>query len=192
MEAYSHESKAIKRIISLNSSLTFIIDIIYHYHHLPLLLLQLIHQPLIMAAALSTTTRSIAMISKTMICPKSSNTSNQVLLSRRNFSSSNGSSSASTVIQNLAIFAVAGGLGYGAVTLFNSSDGGNNDEPTSPQAPITSRVYFDINTIQLRKLDRDYLLPRQFSHFDVFIRHRTEPYSVAVGTAKRGLFFQGL
>ena len=43
-----------------------------------------------------------------------------------------------------------------------------------------------------RKLGRDYLLPRQCLHFDVFIRHRTEPYSVAVGTAKSGLFFQGI
>ena len=96
-----------------------------------------------MAAALSTTTRSIAMISRMMICPKSPIYCNQVLLSRRNFSSSNGSSSA--IIQNLAIFAVAGGLGYGAVTLFNSSDGVNNDEPVQPSAPITKRVYFDIN-----------------------------------------------
>ena len=100
-----------------------------------------------MSVALSTTTRSITIISSRMICPKSPSPSSIInnrcnLLSRRNLSS-NGSSSA--IIQNLAIFAVAGGLGYGAVTLFNSSDGVNNDEPVQPSAPITKRVYFDIN-----------------------------------------------
>ena len=47
--------------------------------------------------------------------------------------------------KTLQYIAVAGGLGYGAMTLFNSSDGGNNDEPVQPSAPITKRVYFDIN-----------------------------------------------
>jgi len=58
------------------------------------------------------------------------------------------SSSSSTILQNLAIFAVAGGLGYGAVTLFNNyndSSGDNDDGPVTPSARITSRVYFDIN-----------------------------------------------
>lgn len=74
-------------------------------------------------------------------------------MSRRYLSNNSGSSSSSTVIQNLAIFAIAGGLGYGAVTLFNSSDGVNNDEPVQPSAPITKRVYFDIN-VQNQPLGR--------------------------------------
>ena len=65
----------------------------------------------------------------------------------RRMMTSKSSSSSTSIIQNLAIFAVAGGLGYGAVTLFNSSDTGDNsdDGPVPPSAPITSRVYFDIN-----------------------------------------------
>lgn len=43
------------------------------------------------------------------------------------------------------MFAVAGTLGYGAVTLFNSSGNKDDDGPVAPAAPITSRVYFDIN-----------------------------------------------
>ena len=109
-----------------------------------------------MAAVLSTT-KTIAMISSSrmMICPKlSSNVSNRCnLMSRRYLSNNSNRSSSATAIQNLAIFAIAGGLGYSAVTLFNSSNGGNNDEPTLPQAPITSRVYFDIN-VQSQPLGR--------------------------------------
>ena len=113
---------------------------------------------LIMSVALSTTTRSIALISSRMICPISPSPSSIIsnrcnLLSRRNLSS-NGSSSASTIVQNLAIFAVAGGLGYGAVTFFNSSNGGNIDEPVQPSAPVTSRVYFDINAQNNQPLGR--------------------------------------
>lgn len=52
------------------------------------------------------------------------------------------------MLQNLAVFAVAGTIGYGAVALFNSSgdDGAANgaDGPVSPSAPITSRVFFDV------------------------------------------------
>jgi len=64
--------------------------------------------------------------------------------------SSSSSSSASAILQNLAIFAVAGTLGYGAVSLFNGSDGavtvgGDDDRPVAPSAPITSRVYFDVS-----------------------------------------------
>lgn len=61
-------------------------------------------------------------------------------------SSSPKPSSSSAILQNLAIFALAGGLGYGAVTLFNSSnaDDSNGAGPVPPSAPITSRVYFDI------------------------------------------------
>lgn len=61
-------------------------------------------------------------------------------------------SSSSAILQNLAIFAVAGGIGYGAVSLFNGSEDGDGvaadggDGPVSPSAPITSRVYFDIAT----------------------------------------------
>ncbi len=56
-------------------------------------------------------------------------------------------SSFSTILQNIAMFAVAGTLGFGAVTLFNSSGDDNNvvDGPVAPAAPITSRVYFDIS-----------------------------------------------
>lgn len=65
------------------------------------------------------------------------------------------------MLQNLAIFAVAGTLGYGAVSLFNSSqtpgdddvDENGADGPVSPSAPITSRVYFDIN-VQNQPLGR--------------------------------------
>ena len=56
------------------------------------------------------------------------------------------SSPSSAILTNLAIFAVAGTIGYGAITLFNGS--GDNDEadgPVPPSAPITSRVYFDVN-----------------------------------------------
>mmetsp|Transcript_6030 Transcript_6030/g.10591 ORF Transcript_6030/g.10591 Transcript_6030/m.10591 type:complete len:307 (-) Transcript_6030:195-1115(-) len=61
------------------------------------------------------------------------------------------SSSAIPILQNLAIFAVAGSLGYGALALFNSSGdddataSGGSDGPVSPSAPITSRVYFDVS-----------------------------------------------
>ncbi|KAL7524373.1 hypothetical protein ACHAWF_000924 [Thalassiosira exigua] len=56
-------------------------------------------------------------------------------------------SSSSAVLQNLAIFAVAGTIGYGAVALFNKSSGDGDtggDGPVSPSAPVTSRVYLDI------------------------------------------------
>jgi hypothetical protein len=45
------------------------------------------------------------------------------------------------------MFAVAGTLGYGAISLFRSSGDDNDvaDGPVVPAAPITSRVYFDIN-----------------------------------------------
>lgn len=53
----------------------------------------------------------------------------------------------SAILQNLAMFAVAGTIGYGAVTLLNrttSDDGDSSTQPAVPSAPITSRVYFDI------------------------------------------------
>ena len=45
------------------------------------------------------------------------------------------------------MFAVAGTLGYGAISLFRRSGDDNDvvDGPVAPAAPITSRVYFDIN-----------------------------------------------
>ena len=53
------------------------------------------------------------------------------------------------------MFAFAGGIGYGAITLFNNSSSddddstsSNNDGPITPAAPITSRVYFDISSQQ--------------------------------------------
>ena len=64
------------------------------------------------------------------------------------------SSPSSAILKNLAIFAVAGTIGYGAITLFNGS--GDNDEADGlvpPSAPITSRVYFDVS-IQNRPTGR--------------------------------------
>lgn len=60
------------------------------------------------------------------------------------------SSSSSAMLQNVAMFAIAGGIGYGAITLFNSSsdDGtsSNGDGPVAAAAPITSRIFFDISS----------------------------------------------
>ena len=69
----------------------------------------------------------------------------------RTFSSSsnnnnNKPSSSSAIFQNLLMFGIAGGLGYGAITLFNSSSSeSGSGGPVAPSAPITSRVYFDIS-----------------------------------------------
>lgn len=79
--------------------------------------------------------------------------------SSANSNNSNKPSSSSAILQNLAIFAVAGGLGYGAVTLFNKMPSSLDDDvaigdgPVPPSAPITSRVYFDI-TMQNKPLGR--------------------------------------
>ena len=73
--------------------------------------------------------------------------------SRRFTSSSSGGGSSSSMIQNVAMFAIAGGLGYGAMTLFNSSNEETVDGPVSPSAQITSRVYFDV-TAQNQPLGR--------------------------------------
>ena len=75
-----------------------------------------------------------------------------VLRSFATDNSSKSSSSSSAMIQNVAMFAIAGGIGYGAITLFNSSsddyDGtsSNGDGPVAAAAPITSRVFFDISS----------------------------------------------
>jgi len=55
------------------------------------------------------------------------------------------SSPSSAILTNLAIFAVAGTIGYGAITLFGSGDHDEVDGPVPPSAPITSRVYFDVS-----------------------------------------------
>lgn len=68
---------------------------------------------------------------------------------KRSFASNNSSkSSSSAMLQNIAMFALAGGIGYGAITLFNSSssdESSNSDGPVAPAADITSRVFFDIS-----------------------------------------------
>ena len=72
----------------------------------------------------------------------------RVISSSSSSANNNKPSSSSSILQNLAIFAVAGTVGYGAVALFNrSSDGddGATGGPVPPSAPITSRVYFDIS-----------------------------------------------
>ena len=85
------------------------------------------------------------------------------------------SPSSSAMIQNLAIFAVAGTLGYGAVHLFNSSGDGGADAPVSPSAPITSRVYFDV-TIQNQPAGRVVIglygstTPKTVNNFETLCR----------------------
>ena len=70
---------------------------------------------------------------------------------KRSFASTNSpkSSSSSAMLQNIAMFALAGGIGYGAITLFNSSSSssssGDEAAVSSPSADITSRVFFDIS-----------------------------------------------
>ena len=98
---------------------------------------------------------------------------------RRMMTSKPSSSSTSAILQNLAIFAVAGGLGYGAVTLFNSSDtGDNSDGPVPPSAPITSRVYFDIS-MQNQPLGRIVIglygstVPKTTHNFEALCRGTT-------------------
>ena len=73
----------------------------------------------------------------------------------RFMSSSGGGKPSSALLQNVAMFAIAGGLGYGAVTLFNSSNStddelndtnsGDGPVPPAPASAITSRVYFDVS-----------------------------------------------
>jgi hypothetical protein len=51
------------------------------------------------------------------------------------------------MLQNAAMFLIAGGLGYGAMSIFNSSNNESVDSadgPVSPSAKVTSRVYFDV------------------------------------------------
>ena len=71
----------------------------------------------------------------------------------RHLSSNSGGGSSSSMMQNMAMFAIAGGLGYGAMTLFNSSSEEATVGPVSPSAEITSRVYFDV-TAQNQPLGR--------------------------------------
>ena len=65
---------------------------------------------------------------------------------QRTFSSSssnnNKPSSSSAIFQNLGMFAVAGGLGYGAITLFNSKLGlGLASHPTTMQVPSETSTH---------------------------------------------------
>jgi len=97
----------------------------------------------------------------------------------------------------LLVFAYGLGLRGGVFVRGDDAAGGGgglllNDAAAPLRDVLLLRTLLAVYNIQHRKLGRDYLLPRQCLHFDVFIRHRTEPYSVAVGTAKSGLFFQGL
>mmetsp|Transcript_349 Transcript_349/g.548 ORF Transcript_349/g.548 Transcript_349/m.548 type:complete len:277 (-) Transcript_349:334-1164(-) len=68
---------------------------------------------------------------------------------KRSFAS-NSSKSTSAMLQNIAMFALAGGMGYGAITLFNSSSSSddesftNSDGTAQPAADVTSKVFFDI------------------------------------------------
>ena len=66
-------------------------------------------------------------------------------LSTANNGGSGGGGGQKSALLNLAMFAVAGTFGYGAVTLFNSrTSDDSSTKPAAPSAPITSRVYFDI------------------------------------------------
>jgi hypothetical protein len=79
------------------------------------------------------------------------------MLYRRLMSTGGGGGSSSAMLQNVAMFAIAGCLGYGAMSVFNSSSDDlsqvNSDGPVSASAPITSRVYFDV-TAQNQPLGR--------------------------------------
>ena len=65
-------------------------------------------------------------------------------------SSSTGKSSLHTTIRQMATFAAAGGIAYGAYYLVRShlvgddAGGKETDGPVPPQADVTSRVFFDI------------------------------------------------
>jgi hypothetical protein len=80
------------------------------------------------------------------------------------------------------MFAVAGTIGYGAVTFFNDSSNGSgsiNNEPASPVAPITSRVYLDI-AIQNKPTGRIVIglygstVPRTVANFETLCKGDTK------------------
>lgn len=80
------------------------------------------------------------------------------------------------MLQNLAIFAVAGALGYGAISLFNGADDASVDDgPVPPSAPITSRVYLDV-AIDNRPAGRIVLglygstVPKTVNNFETLCR----------------------
>ena len=89
----------------------------------------------------------------------------------------------SAILQNLAMFAVAGTIGYGAVTFFNGSSNGSvgssSNEPASPVAPITSRVYLDI-AIQNKPIGRiviglyGSIVPRTVANFETLCKGDTK------------------
>lgn len=87
----------------------------------------------------------------------------------------------STIAQNLAMFAIAGTIGYGAMSLFQGGSGDNGEEvdgPIPPSAPITSRVYLDIS-IQNQPVGRIVIglygstTPRTVANFETLCRGGT-------------------
>ena len=72
---------------------------------------------------------------------------------QRSFSSSSNNPNSSSMLQNILMFTVAGGMGYGAITLFNSYDNDDtssssldNTAAVTPQAQITSKVYLQLSS----------------------------------------------
>ena len=109
---------------------------------------------MIAAAAISTSRGASRAIFRLSDAQAASNQLNAT--GPRRFMSSNGGGKSSAILQNVAMFAIAGGLGYGVMSLFNSSSdesSGDSSGPVSPSAPITSRVYFDV-TAQNQPLGR--------------------------------------
>jgi len=89
--------------------------------------------------------------SRRMILATKPRFQNLMMNTRRSFASSSSSSSSGLPMQ-MATFAVAGGIAYGAYTMGDYFMGGGEadndidmDVPVAPQAEITSRVFFDIH-----------------------------------------------
>ncbi|KAL9182058.1 hypothetical protein ACHAXT_012401 [Thalassiosira profunda] len=87
----------------------------------------------------------------------------------------------SAILQNLALFGIAGAIGYGAVSFYNSSSAGHPDSgegPVPAAAPITSRVFFDVS-MQGRPLGRIVIglygntVPKTAKNFETLCRGTT-------------------